>query len=29
MFCALIGSLVALIGFSRVHDRQLRKYAHV
>jgi putative membrane protein len=29
MFCALIGSLVALIAFSRVHDRQLRKYAHV
>jgi putative membrane protein len=27
MFCALIGSLVALTGFSWLHDRQLRTYA--
>jgi putative membrane protein len=26
MFCALLGALVALIGFSRLHDRQLRSY---
>ena len=25
MFCALIGALVALVGFSRLHDRQLRE----
>ena len=27
MFCALLGSMVALVGFSRLHDRQLLRLA--
>jgi putative membrane protein len=27
MFCALIGSIIALLFFSRIHDRQLRGVA--
>ncbi len=27
MFCALLGSMIALVGFSRLHDRQLLRLA--